>query len=157
MHPTPRITRFVLPLAAALVIACGGSGPGWTFAPLGPTAAPTSSAGPTAAPSGSGAPGVTLEVQTTEANNLAFEPNELEAPANTQVQVNYLNDSSMLHNIEFFAGSDNSAPLLGQTEQVTGPDNTQSTTFTTPAAGDYFFWCVVHGTGMSGTLHVTAE
>jgi plastocyanin len=153
MNPT-RLTRFVLPLAAVLVLACGGAGAGWTFAPLGPTAAPT--VAPT--PSAAAEPDVTLEVQTTEANSLAFEPNSLDAPASKIALVNYLNDSSLQHNIVFLDSADATGAVLGETEIATGPDNTQSTTFTTPAtAGDYYFYCLVHGAAMSGTLHVAAQ
>ncbi|MEP7158183.1 MAG: plastocyanin/azurin family copper-binding protein [Chloroflexota bacterium] len=158
MHPTRRLVGFVLPLAAALVLGCGGAGPGWTFAPLGPTAPPSPSGGPTPGPSSSANPELTLDVITTEANFLAFEPATLEAPANTLVQVDYLNDSSLQHNIDFFNGPDQTAESLGRTEVVTGPGNTQSTTFSTPAtAGDYYFWCEVHGAAMQGTLHVTDQ
>lgn len=158
MHPTRRLAGFVLPLAAVLVIACGGAGAGWTFAPLGPSAPPTPSGGPTPGPSSSGNPGLTLEVKTTEANFLVFEPTSLEAPAATAVQVNYLNDSSLEHNIVFLDGPDQSASVVAETERVIGPGNTQSVTFTTPATpADYFFYCVVHGASMSGTLHVIAQ
>lgn len=153
MHPR-RFPVFVLPLAAALVLACGGASAGWTFAPLGPTAAPTAAPTPSAAVE----PDVTLEVTTTEANSLVFEPNSLDAPANKVALVNYLNDSSLQHNIVFLDSADASGNVLGETEIAAGPGNAQSTTFTTPsAAGDYYFYCVVHGAGMSGTLHVAAQ
>lgn len=154
MRSHRRLPGFVLPLAAALVVACGGAGAGWTFAPLGPTAAPTASS----APSPSVQPDLTLEIKTTAANSLAFEPTSLEAPADSVTQVNYLNDSSLQHNIQFFDGADQTAPELGHTEIVTGPGNSQSVTFTTPTtAGDYYFWCQVHGAAMQGMLHVTAQ
>ena len=165
MHPQSRLIRFALPVSVALLLAaCGGAGPGWTYAPLGPTAAPsaTPTATPTAAASGTATaspaatPAVTLQVQTTDANPLAFDPATLEAPANTIVQVDYLNDSALPHDIQFFAGTDATAASLGKTEIVTGPDAPMSVIFTTPAApGDYYFWCDVHTTAMSGTLHVT--
>jgi plastocyanin len=107
-------------------------------------------------PSGSGGPGVTIEVKTTDANPLVFEPAMIEAPAGTTITVNYTNDSSIPHNINFFNGADSSADSLGKTAVVTGPGAVESVTFTTPAtAGDYFFWCDVHTTGMTGMLHVT--
>jgi plastocyanin len=157
MHPPTKLIRFALPLSVALIVAaCGGAGPGWTYAPLGPSAPPSSAPSATPQPSGSGGPALTIEVKTTDAAQLAFEPNVIEAPANTVVQVNYLNDSSLPHNIEFFNGSDQNAPLLGKTEIVTGPGALESVTFTTPAtAGDYFVWCVVHQQAMLGTLRVT--
>ena len=156
MHPNLKPSRFVLPLAAAvLVAACGGSGgPGWTYAPLGPSAPPaTSSLAPTPAPSGDV---LVLELKTTDADPLAFEPKMLEAPAHTLVTVNYLNDSSLPHNANFFDGPDQNATSLGKTDIVTGPGALESVTFTTPEQpGDYFFWCDVHGVTMTGTLHVT--
>ena len=159
MHPTATLFRVALPLGVALaLIACSSGGPGWTYAPLGPTPAPTAtpSAVPTPGPSGSGGPGVTVEVTTTDADPLAFDPQTIDAPAATSLTVNYLNDSSLEHNIEFFAGSDQNAELVGGTERKTGPGDSQSVTFTTPAQpGDYFFWCVVHGAAMTGSLHVT--
>lgn len=156
MHPQPRLIRFALPLGVALILsACGGAGPGWTYAPLGPSPAPTTaaSATPGASPSGDV---VALDVKTTDASPLAFDPATLTATANTTVTVNYLNDSSLPHNIQFFAGADATAPSLGLTDVVTGPGQTKSVTFTTPSApGDYYFWCDVHQAAMSGMLHVT--
>ncbi len=157
MHPRPTLIRFALPIGMALILsACSGAGPGWTYAPLGPSAPPSSAPTATPVPSGSGAPTVTIEVKTTDAASLVFDPKMIEAPANTVVQVNYLNDSSLPHNIEFFAGADQSAPLLGKTDIATGPGALKSVIFTTPATpGDYFFWCFVHQSLMTGTLHVT--
>ena len=152
MHPQLKLIRFALPLSLALVLsACGGAGPGWTYAPLGPSAAPTAAASPTPAAT----PSLTLAVQTTAASPLSFDPQMLEAPASTVVQVDYLNDSPVPHNINFFAGADSSAESLGKTEVVTGPGAPESVIFTTPGApGDYYFWCDVHGASMSGTLLV---
>jgi plastocyanin len=157
MHPQPKLIRFALPLGVALILsACAGAGPGWTYAPLGPTAAPVASASPTPAPSGSGGPGLTIEVKTTDANPLVFEPAMIEAPANTSITVNYTNDSALPHNIDFFSGADQTSSSLAKTNIVTGPGAVESVTFTTPGApGDYFFWCDVHTTSMTGMLHVT--
>jgi plastocyanin len=157
MHPQPKLIRFALPIGVALILsACAGAGPGWTYAPLGPTAAPTSAATATPAPSGSGGPAITIEVKTTDANPLVFEPAMIEAPANTSITVNYTNDSALPHNIDFFSGADQTSDSLAKTAVVTGPGAVESVTFTTPAApGDYFFWCDVHTTAMIGMLHVT--
>jgi plastocyanin len=151
MHPLKMI-RIALPLGASLILAaCGGAGAGWTYAPLGPTPLPTAAASPTPAST----PSVTLSVQTTAGNALAFEPNSLDAPAGTVIQVDYLNDSAVPHNIQFFAGADATADSLGKTAVVTGPGASESVVFTTPTApGDYYFWCDVHTAAMSGTLHV---
>jgi plastocyanin len=140
--------------AAVLAAACGsGAGPGWTYAPLGPT--PSTGAGASAAPSPGGTQGLPIDVATPPDQPLAFVPSTLEAPAATLVTVNYNNNSNLPHNIDFFDGPDNTAPSLGATEIVTGPNAPRSVTFTTPSsAGDYFFWCDVHGAAMVGTLRV---
>jgi plastocyanin len=155
---------FVARAASALVatvalVACGsGGGAGWTYAPLGPTQSPGAGqtgapASPGGSPGGSVGPGI--NVSTEQQTPLAFTPNALTAPANTSVTVNYHNNSNLPHNIQFFNGSDNTAPSLGATETVTGPNALRSVTFTTPAQpGTYFFWCDVHLNAMTGTLQV---
>jgi plastocyanin len=144
-------------LAFLLVVACASGGGGaWTYAPLGPTQSPGASAGasPGGSPAGSPA-GLVLAVVTNEANPLAFDPAQLNAPPATVVTVNYTNNSSLEHNINFFNGPDQNSPSLGATEKVTGPNALRSVTFTTPSqAGDYYFWCDVHLAAMSGHLHV---
>ena len=75
--------------------------------------------------------------------------------AGAEVTVDYLNDTPLQHNIEFFAGQDAGSESLGETEVVTGPGALESVTFTAPAEpGDYYFWCAVHGTAMDGIYHV---
>jgi plastocyanin len=169
---------------ALIVVACGGGGSvGWTFAPLGPTpdaSAPASGApspggspgsspagSPGASPGGSpaGSPGTspgasggtggTIQIATPPSNQLGFEPAEPEMAAGAEVTVDYLNDTPLQHNIEFFAGQDAGSESLGETEVVTGPGALESVTFTAPAEpGDYYFWCAVHGTAMDGIYHV---
>lgn len=157
--------------AFALVACASGGGAAWTYAPLGPTqsagagqsGAPSSPGGsPAGSPQGSpaGSPGgsptgAALNVSTEQGTPLAFTPNALSAPANTSVTVNFNNNSNLPHNIDFFNGSDSSAPSLGSTETATGPNASRSVTFTTPAQpGTYFFWCDVHQSAMTGTLQV---
>ena len=140
---------------AMLIAGCaGGQGPGWTFAPLGPTQAPAESPAGSPGESPAGSPGMALQVTTPAAQPLVFEPNELSAPAATEVTVEYVNESNLPHNVHFFAGEDASAPSLAATETVTGPGATTSATFTTPdEPGGYFFHCDVHPQ-MVGTLSV---
>jgi len=145
-------------IAVLSLTACSSAASaGWTYAPLGPTQSPGASGAP-ASPGGSpaGSPaGQEIDVATQQANPLAFEPATLNAPPNTEVTVVYNNNSSLEHNINFFNGSDQSAPSLGATERATGPNAPRSVTFTTPSTpGDYFFWCDVHQAAMTGTLHV---
>ena len=150
------LTFFARAAAAGVaVLAIAGcaatTGANWTYAPLGPTPepAPSGQATPGASPAGT-----VIEVSTPADNPLVFDPNSLEAPANADVTIRYTNDSSVKHNINVFNGSDSSAPSLGKTAIVTGPDAAEDVTFTTPGPGDYYFWCDVHLAAMSGMLHV---
>lgn len=115
-----------------------------------PAASPTPAASP--APAGSSG-GTVLQIASLE--DSTFNTDTLTAPANTQITVQYLNDTAIPHNIHFYDGPDDTAPTLAQTDVVTGPGNTQSVTFTTPGPGQYFFRCDVHPLQMVGTLGVT--
>jgi plastocyanin len=168
---TRRLPLLLLASALAVAGCATGEGPGWTFAPLGPTPAavespaqsPAGSPGgespagsPAGSPGESPAAGTTLEVVTPPEQPLAFVPDQLSATAATEVTVDYLNDSNIPHNIHFFAGPDASAESLGATEVVTGPGALQSITITTPdEPGQYFFHCDVHPQQMVGMLDVT--
>lgn len=150
------IPRRLTPAFALLIVAACGSagGAGWTYAPLGPTPLVTPSQ--SAPPSGSLEPGLPIDVVTTDADPLAFDPAVIEAPAATVVTVTYLNDNALPHNINFFDGPDENSPSLGATAIVTGPGAPESVTFTTPSQpGDFYFWCDVHLGAMAGTLRVT--
>ena len=166
----PTFLSLILATAGALLFAgCAGAeaGPGWTFAPLGPTPPAEESPGgspggsPAGSPAGSpggspvGSPGTALQVSTPADQPLAFVPDVLSAPPATEVTVEYLNDSALLHNIHFFAGPDAGSPSIAATELVTGPGALGSLSFTTPEeAGQYFFHCDVHPQQMVGTLEV---
>jgi plastocyanin len=141
-------------LVGIIIAACAsGSGASWTYAPLGPT--PNASAAASAGASPGASPGVPLDVATNQDTPLAFTPNVLNAQPATVVTVTYNNNSTLEHNINFFDGPDNTAPSLGATERVVGPNAPRSVTFTTPdQPGDYYFWCDVHLAAMAGTLHV---
>ena len=140
-------------VAALAIAGCAATtGANWTYAPLGPTPTPGPSGGE--ATPGATPAGTVIEVSTPADNPLVFDPASLDAPAETDITVSYTNDSSVQHNIQFFNGADSSAPSLGKTAIVTGPSATETVTFTTPGAGDYYFWCDVHLAAMSGMLHV---
>jgi plastocyanin len=115
-------------------------------------ASPAASGGESPAASGAG---TTIDVATPPDQPLAFVPNQLTMPAGASVTVNYLNDSNLPHNINFFNGPDASAPSLGATATVTGPGAPESVTITAPSEpGQYYFWCDVHATAMQGTYTV---
>ena len=146
-------------IAALAIVACSTSAAApWTYAPLGPTPSAGAPQSPSGSPAGSpaGSPsGPVVSVETTNDSPLAFNPNTLDAPANTSITVDYMNNSTLPHNIQFFNGPDQNAPSLGASEVVTGPNALETVSFMTPATpGDYFFWCDVHQAQMTGTLHV---
>lgn len=118
-----------------------------------PTPAP-----PSGPPQSGGPPpaGTVVETATTPDAPLAFAQTMLQAPAGAEVTVNYLNDSSVPHNIAFFQGADATAPRIAATEVMAGPGNQQTVSFTAPAEpGSYFFHCDVHAQQMTGTFEVT--
>ena len=102
---------------------------------------------------------------TVVAENTTFDPTELTAPANTEVNLVFDNrDASPPHNIQIFAGPEPGGDLLtgctagcpGDTVEsdiITGP--TQVTlTFTTPGPGEYYYDCILHPNEMNGILVV---
>lgn len=79
----------------------------------------------------------------------------LSAPAGAPVTVTFTNDSNIQHNWHVFDGPDSGAPTLAATDIITGPGATASVSFTAPTQmGNYFFWCDVHPSIMTGNLVV---
>lgn len=174
MHIPTLIRRITLPVGALLLIAACSSGgsSGWTYAPLGPSANPSAAAsgapssgapssgapssGAPGSPSGSGGgSGTAVNIETTNDAPLVFDPADITVPAGATVDVTYLNNSNLPHNIQFFQGADSSAPSLGKSNVATGPNASETVTFTAPTTpGDYFFWCDVHQNAMKGVWHV---
>ena len=155
----------LLLIAAAVLGACAGERPGWTYAPA-PSPTPTPAAspspaspapsapaspGPGASPGGSpSAPaGVVLEIS---AQNIAFDKAELRAPANTPFQIRFTNnDAGIPHNVAIHEGSP-TGPELWRGEIFNG---VETRVYDVPAlpAGRYGFICTVHP-NMTGTLIV---
>ena len=87
------------------------------------------------------------------AENNRFDKDELRAPANTEVTLELENnDAGLLHNLSIYESSDASEAIY-QGELFTG-EATQTYTFETPDAGEYFFRCDVHPDTMTGTFIV---
>ena len=101
--------------------------------------------------------GTVLENSTSADDPLAFATTTMTAAPGETVTVEYLNDSALPHNIAFYEGADASAPLIAQTELLTGPGALGTVTFDAPTTpGSYFFMCIVHPTQMTGTFAVAA-
>jgi len=153
----PILAAIVALMAAACV---NTASPGWTFAPP-----PTSSAAPSAAGSASAsaaassaaspsaassaaASGATGSVINLKAQNLAFDPKALTAPAGAAFQIAFDNqDNATLHDVVI---KDAGGKEVFKGDLVTG---VAQKTYNVPAltAGSYTFVCTVHPT-MTGTL-----
>ena len=96
-----------------------------------------------------------MDLQTVVANVLTFNTNTLTASAGAQVTLTYSNDSPIAHNWRVFDGPDSSASSIAATQIISGPGASDTVNFTAPMQpGNYFFWCDVHPTIMTGTLVV---
>lgn len=120
-------------------------------------------AGGTAAGGGEAPAGPAAD--TIVAKGTKFTANKIVVPPNTVVTLKFDNkDASPPHNVEIYAGSSTSGPLLkGCTAGCEGDDVStplkggpyvESFTFTTPAVGTYAFNCAAHPDQMTGTLTV---
>lgn len=123
---------------------------------------------------------LTLEIAC-DGNNLAFAPMALTAPAGQPVQVIFRNVSTIFsHNWVLVAGGADVADQVNLAATTAGPDRdyipaetsqiiahtpliprgeSDTVTFTTPAAGEYVYLCTFPGhylAGMRGTFVTTA-
>lgn len=87
------------------------------------------------------------------AQNLEFDKDELKAPPNVEVTIEFRNeDEGVLHNVAFYRSRDARDPIYVG-EIFAGADS-RTYQFTTPAAGEYFFRCDVHPDTMNGAFKV---
>ena len=157
-----RIAALVLPCLVVLagVAACTSTAsPGWTFAPPPPSSPPPSGgsagASASAAPSGSTpasapASGGTGTVVNLKAQNIAFDPTSLSAPAGAAFQIAFDNeDAGTPHDV---AIKDSTGKQVWKGDQFNG---VAQKTYDVPAlqAGSYTFMCTIHPS-MTGTLEV---
>src|SRR3954451_8682527 len=114
----------------------------------------SASATPAQAQGGGGATSNRNALVVKTPDGTVFTPNTLDAKAGSKITVTYDNESTLPHDLHFYAGSDATAPSLASTKVATGPD-VQNVSFTTPSTpGTYFFQCDVHPEIMTGTLVV---
>jgi plastocyanin len=165
-------------LAIAAVAACSsGSAPGWTYAPApavtpapsasgsaepsasggaSPSASAGSSASPSesAEPSASGGADVLTVTATDGAATSGFEPEELEAPADTAFTVVFDNQDTTTSPHNWVLKDATGAKVdIGDTAFFSAGEKRE---YQVPAlaAGDYPFVCEVHAATMTGTLTV---
>jgi plastocyanin len=148
----------LLAIATLLVAACAAESPGWTFSPTPtPTAAPATeapgTAGPTAAPGETpgetpgGGSGVVIKIS---AQNIAFDTDTLEVPADTPFQIEFANnDAGIPHNVAIHEGTP-TGPEIWKGEIFNGVETRVYDVPALPAA-TYGFICTVHP-NMAGTL-----
>jgi plastocyanin len=87
------------------------------------------------------------------ASNLSYDKRSLTALPNTQTKLQFENkDGGVLHNFSIYTNNRATTKIFTG-ELTTGPSTT-TYTFTTPAAGTYFFRCDSHPDQMTGTFNV---
>lgn len=87
--------------------------------------------------------------------DIAFQPNEVTIPSNTDATVTIQNNGASQHTFVINDHNNDGKPNLDIKVEV-APGATGTVTINAPA-GDYYFWCDVPGheqAGMYGTLHV---
>ena len=134
---------------ALLAAACGGSPPGWTYAPAPPaTPVPSVDASAGASAGASAEPSQSSADVSISAVNVAFEQQEVSAPADREFTIEFANnDSGVQHNVEI---KDEAGASLFKGDIFPG---VETRVYDVPAlaAGAYPFICTVHPT-MTGTL-----
>lgn len=147
----------LLAAVGAVAAACARrTGPGWTYAPVTPSAAPPQAS---QVPSGPASPapaaespsaGGTAPVIRIVARDLRFDLAEFSVPADTPFQIVFDNqDAGIPHNVAVY-DSGPAGSALFQGEIFNG---VETVTYDVPGlpAGDHYFQCDVHP-NMNGTL-----
>jgi uncharacterized cupredoxin-like copper-binding protein len=133
---------------------CASPSPGTPMAGTPTATATTAMASPSASPTGCEAT-PTTGGQTITMVDIAFQPNALTIPANTDVTITLKNTGVTMHNFSVTDHNNPNVKNLGINVNVQ-PGQTQTVTVNAPA-GDYYFYCNVPGheeAGMHGTLTV---
>lgn len=130
-----------------------GGTPAATPVPAQPGAPPAAS--PAASPQPAPGGGEAQTAPTIEMVDLAFKPNDVTIPANTDVTVTLKNTGALPHNFSITDHNNPNVPNLNISVDVQ-PGQSQTVTINAQP-GDYYFFCNVAGheaAGMFGTLHV---
>lgn len=102
---------------------------------------------------GAGAPAASADEVKIAAKDIQFDKKEIDLSAQTEAKIVFHNsDTGVPHNVAFYKTEAAAEPIF-KGKLITG-DATETYTFTTPAAGEYFFRCDVHPS-MKGVLKVT--
>jgi nitrite reductase (NO-forming) len=139
-----RPIRFIVLLTSmALLTACAGSAPGWTYPP---TASVADAALPAGTPAEAAVAGPVLDTLVIEAFELGFAPTELEVPAAGRYAIELRNTGGIEHDITFPGGE----------AAVAAPGASATVEVEVPAAGLEFL-CSIPGHaqgGMTGMIMV---
>jgi plastocyanin len=93
---------------------------------------------------------VAIEVGTGEGASLEFEPTSVSAPPNTAVDLTFVNQSTLPHNLTF------QNEITAATDENLPAGASETISFVTPDPGTYPFVCTIHP-GMDGELIVAEE
>ncbi len=83
-----------------------------------------------------------------------FTPTSLTAPANSPYTILFRNNGKTKHNLHFYTAAGGQTLADGAEGAIIDGRETETMTFTTPAAGTYYFQCDLHVTEMNGTFTV---
>jgi len=134
---------------ALLVAACSGGGGSSTAASAAASAGGNGGSGCDA--TGSGTLTVTDGDVALCANNLEFDADTIEAPANEEFTITFTNAESAPHNVAVYVEEGGEDIVIG--EVISGPDATTQVVVPALEPGTYYFRCDVHP-DMEGTIVV---
>lgn len=83
-----------------------------------------------------------------------FDKATLQAPPSTEVTYTFKNDGKVKHNIHFLTKAGGDTLAQGAEGSILDGGKSETLTFTTPAAGSYYFQCDLHPDQMKGTFEV---
>ncbi|MEP6872070.1 MAG: cupredoxin domain-containing protein [Anaerolineaceae bacterium] len=116
-------------------------------APGGAGGGQTASGGTGSPPGGSGADVVATDDK--------FNKTSLDVAANSSISVSFKNNGASAHNLHFLDKKDGNSLAPGAEGKIINGGQSETITFTPPAAGKYYFQCDVHPDRMFGSLNVT--